>query len=174
MQSYLSFLSTHNTSTHPLFLFILSNTIIVNLSNNVVVCHATIPLPPCPPPSYLNFTNLPVRLYILWEMLRASPCADFGSFAFLCAKFPDALYTPANSFFWKLSFLKSFMKKMTKMTVYHWQFAFYPISRQHRRADIASGQFSDRNFFRSPVIVRIWSLLSVINIDRLFVCLFVT
>ena len=41
-------------------------------------------------------------------------------------------------------------------------------------ADIASGQFSDRNFFRSPVIVRIWSLHSVINIDRLFVCLFVT
>ena len=122
MQSYLSFLSMHNTSTHQLFLFILSNTIIVNLSNNVVVCHATIPLPPCPPPSYLNFTNLPVRLYILWEMLRASPCADFGSFAFLCAKFPDALYTPANSFFWKLSmtklsFLKSAMKKWQK-----WQF----------------------------------------------------
>ena len=122
MQSYLSFLSTHNTSTHQLFLFILSNTIIVNLSNNVVVCHATIPLPPCPPPSYLNFTNLPVRLYILWEMLRASPCEDFGSFAFLCAKFPDTLYTPANSFFWKLSmtkmtFLKSAMKKWQK-----WQF----------------------------------------------------
>ena len=41
-------------------------------------------------------------------------------------------------------------------------------------ADIASGQFSDRKIFGSPVIVRIWSLLSVINIDRLFVCLFVT
>ena len=169
----------HNTFTHPLFLFIPSNTIIVNLSNNVVACHSTIPLPPCPPPSYLNFTTLPVRLYVLWEMPRASPCADFGSFAFLCAKFPAALYTPANSLFWKLSmtklsFLKSFMKKLTKMTVYHWQFSFYPIPRQHRSADIASGQFSDRKIFGSPVIVRIWSLLSVINIDRLFVCLFVT
>ena len=137
------------------------------------------PFLPALPPSYLNFTTLPVRLYVLWEMPRASPCADFGSFAFLCAKFPDTLYTPANSFFWKLSmtklsFLKSAMKKMTKMTVYHWQFAFYPISRQHRRADIASGQFSDRKIFGRPVIVRIWSLLSVINIDRLFVCLFVT
>ena len=57
MQSYLSFLSMHNTSTHPVFLFIFSNTIIVNLSNNVVVCHATIPLPPCPPPLLLKFYN---------------------------------------------------------------------------------------------------------------------
>ena len=40
--------------------------------------------------------------------------------------------------------------------------------------DIASGQFSDRKIFGSLVIVRIWNLLSVINIDRLFVCLFVT
>ena len=42
------------------------------------------------------------------------------------------------------------------------------------RADIASGQFSDRKIFVRPVMAQVWSLLSVINIDRLFVCLFVT
>ncbi len=42
------------------------------------------------------------------------------------------------------------------------------------RADIASGQFSDRKTFVRPVMAQVWSLLSVINIDRLFVCLFVT
>ena len=36
------------------------------------------------------------------------------------------------------------------------------------------GHFSDRIFFVTPVMVRFSSLLSVINIDSLFVCLQVT
>jgi hypothetical protein len=47
-------------------------------------------------------------------MPRASPCADFGSFAFLCAKFPDALYTPANSFL-----LKTFNDKTVIFEEFH-------------------------------------------------------
>ena len=37
-----------------------------------------------------------------------------------------------------------------------------------------SGHFSDRTFFENPVMARILNLLSVINIDSLFVCLPVT
>jgi len=33
------------------------------------------------------------------------------------------------------------------------------------------GHFSDRTFFVTPVVVRFFSLLSVINIDSLIVCL---
>ena len=33
------------------------------------------------------------------------------------------------------------------------------------------GHFSDRDFFTTPVVARFFSLLAVINIDRLFVCL---
>ena len=36
------------------------------------------------------------------------------------------------------------------------------------------GHFSDRTFFVTPVMVRFFSLLSVIIIDSLFVCLQVT
>ncbi len=36
------------------------------------------------------------------------------------------------------------------------------------------GHFSDRTFFVTPVMVRFFSLLSVINIDSLIVCLQVT
>ena len=36
---------------------------------------------------------------------------------------------------------------------------------------IFSGHFSDRTFFVTPVVVRVSSLLSVINIDSLIVCL---
>ncbi len=39
---------------------------------------------------------------------------------------------------------------------------------------IRSGHFSDRTFFANPVIARLLNLLSVINIDSLFVCLPVT
>ena len=42
------------------------------------------------------------------------------------------------------------------------------------RADIASGHFGDLTFFATPVIARLLSLLSVINIDSVFVCLFAT
>ena len=38
----------------------------------------------------------------------------------------------------------------------------------------SSGHFSDRTFFATPVMVRFSSLLSVINIDSLFVCLQMT
>ena len=37
-----------------------------------------------------------------------------------------------------------------------------------------SGHFSDRTFFVTPAATRFFSLLSVINIDSLFVCLQVT
>ena len=36
------------------------------------------------------------------------------------------------------------------------------------------GHFSDRTFFATPVVVRFFSLLSVINIDSLIVCLQMT
>ena len=39
---------------------------------------------------------------------------------------------------------------------------------------IRPGHFSDRTFFANPVIARLLNLLSVINIDSLFVCLPVT
>ena len=38
------------------------------------------------PLTYLNFTTLPVRLYVLLETLRASHCAGFGSLTFFLRK----------------------------------------------------------------------------------------
>ena len=120
MQSYLSFLSMHNTSTLLPFLFIPSTTIIVNLSNNVVACHATIPLPPCHPPLLLKFYNFASPFVrTLRNAARQSLCGFQKFCIFACKKSPDA---PGDSLFWKLSmtklsFLKSAMKKWQK-----WQF----------------------------------------------------
>ena len=55
-----------------------------------------------------------------------------------------------------------------------WSFTFFIQFHGNLPGDIASGQFSDRKIFVRPVMAQVWSLLSVINIDRLFVCLFVT
>ena len=47
---------------------------------------ATFPLPRLPRPAYLYCNILPVRLYVLGEVLRAGLCAGLRNFAFLTRK----------------------------------------------------------------------------------------
>ena len=94
-------------------------------------------------------------------------------FVFFAQKKPGAL-TPGN--FFEKTVIDTFCSNNLSLTVFVVQSSsnrlcfdslsltvfHFPNFPAISRADIASGQFSDRRIFVRPLIARVWSLLSVI------------